>query len=382
MTTQAPARQPEESGHGVRIARVGGVPVYLAPSWFLIAVVIVVIVGPPLASARPDLGAWAYAVGVLQALLLLASVLVHEGAHAVTARSLGMPVVRIVANLWGGHTSMESVRATPGRLALLAAAGPAANALLAGAAWVATAAVSDDLAGRLLEGLVIINGSLAVLNILPGLPLDGGQVLESLVWKATGNRNRGSMVAGWAGRGLAVLVVLVFFVRPLMERQTIGFSQVWSVLIATILWGGATESIRRGRVLDSISRVRLGDVLRPAVSVPEGTTVEEAARAAGHELVLLDVQGRPAAYVAAEDLRAVPLSARTHTPVSAVASTQHQGWVIEADPAGDVMPALAALQEFGIAVGAVVHHGRLQGVVHVADLVAAISRRRGAQGPN
>jgi Zn-dependent protease len=286
-----------------------------------------------------------------------------------------MPVVRIVANLWGGHTSMESVRASPGRLALIAAAGPAANALVAGAAWLALPAVSGDLAGRLMEGVVIINGSLAVLNILPGMPLDGGQVLESLVWKATGDRNRGSMVAGWAGRGLAVLVVLVFFVRPLLERQTIGFGQVWSVLIATILWGGATESIRRGRVLDSISRVRLADVLRPAVPVPATATVEEAGQADGRELVVLDARGRPAAYVVAEDLGAVPPAARARTPVTAVASTQHDGWVIEADPSGDVLPALAALQQFGLAVGAVVHHGRLQGVVHVADVVAAISRR-------
>jgi CBS domain-containing protein len=111
------------------------------------------------------------------------------------------------------------------------------------------------------------------------------------------------------------------------------------------------------------------------VPVPETATVEEAARAAGREVVVLDHRGRPAAYVVAEDLRAVPPAARTHTLVTAVASTQHVGWVIEADPAGDVLPALAALQQFGIPVGAVLHHGRLQGVVHVADLIAAISRR-------
>src|SRR6476660_8618385 len=112
MTTRAPELDPEERGHGVRIARVGGVPVYLAPSWFLIAVIITAIVASPLISTRPLEG---IGLGVVQALVLLFCVLVHEAAHAVTARSVGMPVVRIVANLWGGHTSMAAGKAAPGR---------------------------------------------------------------------------------------------------------------------------------------------------------------------------------------------------------------------------------------------------------------------------
>src|SRR3954471_5341481 len=97
MTTRAPEQEPEEKGHGVRIARVGGVPVYLAPSWFLIAAVIVAIVSTPYFPDRVGTG---IALGVTQALLLLFSVLVHEAAHAVTARVFNMPVIRIVANLW------------------------------------------------------------------------------------------------------------------------------------------------------------------------------------------------------------------------------------------------------------------------------------------
>src|SRR6476646_3324957 len=100
-----------ESGPGVRIARVGGIPVYLAPSWFLIAIVITVIVAFPVLDTDPLRG---IGIGMLQALVLLASVLVHEAAHAVSARALGIPVVRIVANLWGGHTAMGAGRTGPG----------------------------------------------------------------------------------------------------------------------------------------------------------------------------------------------------------------------------------------------------------------------------
>ncbi|WP_082553100.1 MULTISPECIES: site-2 protease family protein [unclassified Phycicoccus] len=374
MTTAARGHHaPEDEqdrGLGVRIARVAGIPVYVAPSWFLIAVVITAIVARPFLGTRPLLG---IGIGIAQALVLLVSVLVHEAAHAATARAFGMPVVRIVANLWGGHTSMEAGRTTPGRMALVAAAGPASNAVFAGLAWLALPSATGDVSGRILEGLVIINGSLAVLNILPGMPLDGGQVLECLVWKVTGDRNKGSVVAGWSGRVLAALVVLWFFVRPVATGQQIGFSHIWSLFIASILWTGATESIRRGRALSTIGRLRLGSVMHPAIAVPETAHVAELPATPGGELVVVDAHGRPTAYVDSAHLSSVPPDARPHTPVSAVASQQHPGWVIEADPAGDVMPAVAALQEFQITVGAVVHQGRVVGVVHAADIGRALN---------
>ena len=374
MTTAArghhTSEDEQESGLGVRIARVAGIPVYLAPSWFLIAAVITAIVAAPLLPTRPLVG---IGIGFAQALVLLVCVLVHEAAHAVTARSFGMPVVRIVANLWGGHTSMEAGRTTPGRMALVAAAGPASNAVFAGLAWLALPAVTGDVSGRLVEGLVIINGSLALLNILPGMPLDGGQVLECLVWKVTGDRNKGSVVAGWSGRLLTVLVVLWFFVRPLVQGRSIGFGQIWILVIASILWAGATESIRRGQALATIGRIRLDQVMRPAIAVPDTAQVADLPATPGGELVVVDGRGRPTAYVDTTHLSSVPPDARPHTPVSAVASQQHEGWVIDADPTGDVMPALAALQEFGITVGAVVHHGRVVGVVHAADIGRALN---------
>ncbi|MEP6855320.1 MAG: site-2 protease family protein [Pedococcus sp.] len=374
MTTAARGHHASEDeqdrGHGVRIARVGGIPVYLAPSWFLIAVVITAIVAQPLLDTRPLLG---IGIGFAQALVLLVCVLVHEAAHAATARAFGMPVVRIVANLWGGHTSMEAGRTTPGRMALVAAAGPASNAVFAGLAAVALPAVTGEVSHRLVLGLVIINGSLAVLNILPGMPLDGGQVLECLVWKMTGDRNKGSVVAGWSGRLLTLAVVLWFFVRPLAMGQGIGFNQIWVLFIASILWAGATESIRRGHALSTIGRLRLHTVMRPALAVPDTASVAQLPATPGGELVVVDARGRPTAYVDAAHLSSVPPDARPYTPVSAVASHQHEGWVIDADPAGDVMPAVAALQEFGITVGAVVHHGRVVGIVHAADIGRALN---------
>ncbi|WP_157605949.1 site-2 protease family protein [Phycicoccus sp. Soil802] len=362
MTTRAPEHQPEESGHGVRIARVGGVPVYLAPSWFLIAAVIVAIVAPPYFPERPGAG---IAIGVTQALLLLVSVLVHEAAHAVTARAFRMPVIRIVANVWGGHTSFEAGRSTPGRLAAIAAAGPAANAALAVAAWLFLLGASGHLTSALLSGLVIINGSLAVLNFLPGLPLDGGQVVESLVWKATGNRNRGSVVAGWCGRVLTVLLVLWFCVRPLAQGQQLGFDTIWVLLIGSVLWTGATQSIRRGQALSTIQRVRLGSVAKPLTVLPGATPVQVAIDLETH-VVTLDDRGVPCLMLL-DTGQELPAWA----PLSSVVTRLPDQNVVEASPDDDVEAVVVAMQETGVGTVVLTNGGRAYAFVDGPALSAA-----------
>lgn len=269
---------------------------------------------------------------------------------------------------------MEADRGTPGRTAAVAAAGPGANALLALVAWLVMPGLHDDLAHAIAFGLVLINASLAVLNFLPGLPLDGGHVVESLVWKATGDRNRGMVVAGWAGRVVTVLVVGWFLVRPLLRGDGLGLESLWVLVIGSIMWAGAGQAIQRGEVMGRIGRVRLGDVLRPAALVPPTTSIAEAVGTGSRELVVTDPRGLPAAYVDVAHLMAVPEAARASTPVSAVASRQHPSWVVEADPAGDVLPTLAAMQEHGFTIAAVVHHRRLVGVVHATDIGQAMGR--------
>jgi Zn-dependent protease len=363
MTTRAPEQEPAESGHGVRIARIGGVPVYLAPSWFLIAAVIVAIVATPYFPDRVGTG---ITIGVVQALLLLVSVLVHEAAHAVSARLFHMPVIRIVANLWGGHTSFEAGRTTPGRLAAIAAAGPTANAVLAVAAWLALLGTSGDRLSALLTGLVIINGSLAVLNFLPGLPLDGGQVVESLVWKATGDRNKGSVVAGWCGRVLTILLVLVFFVRPLAQGQRIGFETIWVLVVGSVLWTGATESIRRGRALAQVEALRVSQVMEPAVQLDPQVPVQ---LALDHPdvVVTTDARGIPCLVFAALGGVLPPGLDRAAPLISAVIRIPDEN-VVEVSPDANASTVVEAIQATGFPDVVLTWQGRVYGIAH-AQLV-------------
>src|SRR5918995_625160 len=138
--TAAPVRR-----EGIPLGRIAGVPVVLAYSWFIIAAFTVIVYGPVLDRSNPALGASAYVVAFAYAVLLLVSVLVHELAHALTAKIYGWPTQKIVLNLWGGHTQFESFTASPGRSVVVALAGPAANFVLAGATWLVISAA--DLPG-------------------------------------------------------------------------------------------------------------------------------------------------------------------------------------------------------------------------------------------
>ena len=219
---------------GIPLGSIFGVPVSLAWSWFIITGFIVLVFGPTVARALPDLGYAAYLVAFTYAVLLAVSVLIHELAHALTAKSFGWPGASITLNLWGGHTQFSSFNATPGRSLAVAMAGPAANFVIAGLGYLLLHAVDPQGVVLLLWDILIwANLLVAIFNVLPGLPLDGGRLVESAVWRYTGNQDRGTVAAGWAGRVIVILVVGYFVITPLVNDQPLDFQ----VLIVAILVG-------------------------------------------------------------------------------------------------------------------------------------------------
>jgi Zn-dependent protease len=279
-----------------------------------------------------------------------------------------MPVIRIVATLWGGHTSFEAGRSTPGRMAAIAAAGPGANALLAVFAWLALLQASGERTSAVLSGLVLINGSLAVLNILPGMPLDGGQVVESLVWSATGDRDRGAVVAGWFGRVLTLLLVLWFFVRPLARGETIGVSSIWVLVIGSVLWTGATQSIRRGRAMSTLRRVRLGSVTRPVTVLP-GTTPVQAALDLPTAVVTRDERGVPCLVLLESEQQPAPWA-----PLSSVVTRLPDANVVEASPEDDIAAVVLAMNTTGVGTVVLTQAGQAYACVDGAAISAALGR--------
>lgn len=341
----------------------------IGASWLLLAAVIIFIV----VSGEPEQGVRAYVLGAAFALSLLVSVLVHEGAHAGMARALGFPVHRVVADLWGGHTAYDPRLSTPGKAALIAVVGPVANLVLSGAAWVASLTVSEDgLPGRVLFAVAFVNLLLGAFNLLPGLPLDGGQLVDALVWKVTGRREKGLIAAGWTGRAVTLGVVLWFIVRPLLEGTELSiYSMAWTGLIAVFMWQGATAAIRTGQARQMLARGTVAQVVR-AVPVLRGMDVLEAAAATGGLAVVVDERGHPTALVLPQDAQTVSRERWASTPASALARVQPERWVAETRSQDDLTAVVTAIQESTSNVVVAVEDGRVLGLVTVEAVNAAI----------
>ncbi|HEY0869290.1 MAG TPA: site-2 protease family protein, partial [Acidothermaceae bacterium] len=198
-----PEPKPRRRGSGLQgqlIGRPFGVPIYISPSWLLFVGVITVWFAPVVATEVPGIGSPRYLVAATFGVFLGLSVLAHEIAHCVVARRFRIPIERITLSFLAGHSVLAEEPKTPGRASAVAAAGPIANLVIAVGSWVALRQFPVGGIGAILAaGLAWSNAVVGVYNALPGLPLDGGQLLRAAIWRVTGSVRRGTIGAAWAG---------------------------------------------------------------------------------------------------------------------------------------------------------------------------------------
>lgn len=263
------------STKGLKIASVAGVPIYVSWSWWIFAVLIMVVFRPTFAQALPDASTgWTWAVSAFFVLIMFGTVLIHELAHALAARSFGWQVNEITLNFWGGVTvyqhSSKGKSQTPLRSLTVALVGPLSNLAIAAIAWVLLQVLLDPTGTTmvLLSVTVWTNLLIGVFNLLPGHPLDGGRVVESAVWAATGSRARGMRAAGWSGRLIVVVLVLVGFLLPLLLTGDFSlFGLVIVALIGSMLWQSATGAIRAAEMQLLAEQMRITDLMTPVHTI-------------------------------------------------------------------------------------------------------------------
>jgi Zn-dependent protease len=359
---------------------VGGAPVVLAPSWLIVAVLLTVVFMPTVRAGAPTLNPVATALAAAAFPVLLAvSVLLHELGHGLTARRFGIPVTEYVVTLWGGHTQFDRELRSPGVSAAVAVAGPGVNAALAGVSWWAAARVGG-VPGLLLDASWLANGFVAAFNLLPGLPLDGGRVLEAAVWRLTGDRLRGSLVAGWAGRGIAIAAVGFGLGWPLAQgRQPTLVTTLSAVLVAALLWAGAGQGIAAARIRRAASGLDLRRLAAPAATVAAWANVAQLdGLPAGTAAVVVDDAGTPVALVDPQAAAGVPPSLRAGTPVAAVATALAPASVVRDLEGMSAVRAMTAAQHAGRAAVLVDDEPdgpRVLGVVLVASVARALGVR-------
>lgn len=195
---------------GWRVGSLFGIPLFIDPSWFLILGYLIFTRGQLWQQEYPAWGtSTTYLAATAMALLLFGSVLLHELGHSLVALSQGIKVNSITLLLFGGVASIEQESKTPGQAFQVAIAGPAVSFVLfalLGAALVVLPS-ADTPAKVLVQSLATLNLVLGIFNLLPGLPLDGGQILKAAVWKATGSRFKGVKWAAKTGKLLGWLLV-------------------------------------------------------------------------------------------------------------------------------------------------------------------------------
>ncbi|EFD51374.1 site-2 protease family protein [Micrococcus luteus] len=367
----------------VRLGTIAGAPVRLSWSWLLIAAVITLAFGPQIQRALPSLGGGAYAVALGYAVLLALSVLAHEAAHALTGCAFGQRTEEIALTLWGGHTQFRSPSARPLDTVLTAMAGPTANLVLAGLAHLAARAVAGpSVPALLLEVTVWANLLLAAFNALPGTPLDGGRMVESAVWAATGSRARGVEAAGWAGRVVAVGVLAAVLGPPILAgRAPDLFVVVLAAWVALTLWRGADDAVRHGRWSRRLETLRLEQVETPAVALPEHLGVAEALAQADdgrRAVVAVDGAGRPRGVLDLTAAVALTPARRTTTPLAAVAVALAPEAVLVRDDVPASGPDLAArLADPQTPVWVLTDaHGLVRSVVPRETILAAVDATR------
>ncbi|MGD0927064.1 MAG: site-2 protease family protein [Streptosporangiaceae bacterium] len=329
---------PQGSGPGVRIARPFGIPVYISPYWFLIAGLFVFLYGNSAALAGSS--GIRYVVAAAFVVLLYVSVLIHELSHSLVARGFGLPVRRILLYPLGGFSEIEQEPPTPGREFLVSAAGPLLSLVLAALGWGVLAATHlGGLPGLLLEQLVWANLLVGIFNLLPGLPLDGGRMLRAGVWKATSRPGTATVVAAWAGRVLAVAVLVVPIV--LIEssgRQVQIFDVVWLGVIAAFMWVGAGQSLKVTRVRERLPGLQARTLARRAIPIPASLPLAEAIRradaAGARALVIVDHDDKPIAIVNETAVMATPPQRRPWVDAGSLARTIDSGMVLPADLSG------------------------------------------------
>lgn len=375
-----PAQHGAARREGIPLGRISGIPVVLAWSWFIIAAFVVVVFGPQVADLYPGIGLGAYGVALAYAVLLAASVLIHELAHALSARVFGWPTTRIVLNLWGGHTQFENFAASPGRSLIVALAGPAANLVLALIGWVALLLLEPVGVVNLLANILVwANFLVAVFNVLPGLPLDGGRIVESAVWRLTGSQEKGTVAAGWTGRVIAVGLIAAAVLIPLLIGRQPGVTTVLvAVVMGGFLWLGATSAITNARMRLRLPAVSAGRLKHAAVGMPAGTSVLQVRRVLddrpGIAVVLTGPDGLPEAVVDSGALTAVPDSQAETTPANAVARALAPGaYVPEFAEGQELVQYLARLAGSEYAVTN--RQGAVTGLLQQSTVIAAITGR-------
>jgi Zn-dependent protease/predicted transcriptional regulator len=248
------------------IGKIFGIPIYLHSTWIIIFAGITYTLADQFAHEHANWSsAQQWGVGVATSVLFFVSLLFHELSHSVVAQHYKIRVVSITLYIFGGLSSIEREASTAGQEFSIAAAGPLSSGLLAGVFFGVTKLFpSNQLIGAASDWLWKTNLLLAVFNLLPGFPLDGGRVFRAIIWGVNKDFSRATRIAGAAGRFIAYALILL---GGFLVFKGIIVTGLWTVFIGFFLLSAAHESVAQLAIRENLAGLRAADVMSHEIPV-------------------------------------------------------------------------------------------------------------------
>lgn len=313
----------------IRVGNLFGIPFYIHPSWFLVLGLMTLSYGGSLAYQTQLPGVLPWLLGLFASLLLFSSVLAHELGHSFVAMAQGIQVKSITLFIFGGLASLEKESKTPEQALLVAIAGPLVSVLLFVLFTIISINVQLPLPLSLIVSLLaMVNFILAVFNMIPGLPLDGGNVLKAIVWKITGNPQKGVIFAGSVGQFFGWTAILVGILGTL---NVIGFGNFWTMFIGWFLLQNAGTAAQSARIEDKLNHYTAADAILPESPViPDNLTLREFAneyvigKQQWRKFLVTNENGILIGVLNVDDLRSISTSSWNETFVSDLMKSKNE----------------------------------------------------------
>ena len=308
-------------GSGLRIGKIIGIPIYLHASWLIIFALVTFSLAMQFSQDHPH---WSqteqWGVGLLTSLLFFGSVLFHELSHSVVAQHYKIRVVSITLFIFGGVARIGRDPSKAIQEFNIAIAGPLASGFLAGLFFgLLQLFPSNQMVSAVSTWLWTTNLLLAVFNLLPGFPLDGGRIFRAIIWGATKNFSKATRVAGASGRLIAYAMILLGGFA--VFKGFIG-QGLWSVFIGFFLLNAAQESVAQAAIRETLSGLRAADVMSQEVpTVGRALSLEEYGAEVlrtGRRCHLVITDDRLVGMMNVHTLNSVPREEWAHNSVQAV----------------------------------------------------------------
>ncbi|HXC71509.1 MAG TPA: site-2 protease family protein [Pyrinomonadaceae bacterium] len=367
----------------IKLGRIFGIAIGLHYSWIIIALLVTLSLRSQFAAVHPD---WSntttWTTAIITGLLFFVSILLHELSHAAVAKLRGLPVRAITLFALGGVAQIEKDAADAKTEFWMGIMGPVASVLIGVICLVLAYILGWNLADEpngpiaaMFMWLGVINIALAIFNMIPGFPLDGGRVLRAIVWWITGDANRSTRIASVVGQFVAFGFIMIGILRFFGGA---GFGGLWLAFIGWFLLDAARASGAQVEIAERLNGVSVGDVMTRQFPVVDGnsnleTFVHDHLLPSGHRCFVVLEQGRPAGIITPHEVKTIARARWPYTTVSDVMRSLES--LSTVGPERPVTEALELMGREDVNQVPVVQGGALAGIISRGHITRLLQTR-------